>query len=235
MTPLPPWERRVAMVHSLLELCGRVKAGGKAAAWLKAQRIFKKTWDTHGLCVVDNYRRISETLLTRYPLAELQASGLFNKDEHFRFYRHSLLTPWFDKGAPVHLEAWAPEEGATPPRLTTTGPIPCPYNASLLDGNPGRLYVCEGTLKTLKVLEAGFPAVGLPRTEENGKEGFTTILKKSWLPRFRDKTVFVAFDGDAAGEAAAAKVIAHLAAGGVEAHRLVVPMGKGVSAWFADH
>ena len=42
------------------------------------------------------------------------------------------------------------------------GPIPIPYNARLLDGEPGQIYLCEGVIDTLTLLEQGFPAVGVP-------------------------------------------------------------------------
>jgi DNA primase len=225
---------RAAMLAAVLEVSAPVRAGGKAAAWLKARRIFRKTWDAQALGVVENYRRASEVLLERFPLATLQAGGLFNKDGHLRFYRHSLLIPWHDHAAVVYVQAYAPEAGAQPPMLSTAGPVPCPYNAQVLDGTAGRLYVCAGPLDTLELIEAGFPAVGLPSASgDAGDREPKVMLKKSWLPRFQKKSVYVAFDGDAEGEAAAATVIAQLMGGGVEAHRVAVPAGKRVSDWVA--
>jgi len=216
---------RIALHEALLEASSPLRAGSKAAAWLKSRRIFKKTWEGQGLRVVDNYRRVSEDLLSSFPLAELQAGGLFNKDGHLRFYRHSLLVPWFDAGHPTYLQAFAPEDDAVPPELSVTGAVPHPYNARLLDGAPGRLYLCSGALDAMELLEAGFPAVGVPGA-----------VKTPWLSRFRNKSVYIAFDGDAEGEAAAVAVIATLGAAkslGVETHRLAVPAGKRVCEWVA--
>ena len=155
---------------------------------------------------------------------QLTAWGLFNNEGHLRFYRHTLLIPWFDGGHPVYLQARATDPEVSPPELSLTGPVPCPYNARLLDGSEGRLYLCTGSLDTLELLEAGFPAVGVPSD---------TDLKPAWLPRFRNKSVFLAFDADAAGEAAAAKAIALLTGQGIDAHRLRVPAGKRVGDWLA--
>jgi DNA primase len=211
----------------LLESCAPVRAGTRAAAWLKDHRIFKKTWDAQGLRVVEDYRRVTEALLNRHPASQWFAWGFFNKEGHLRFYRHTVLVPWFDGSHPVYLQACAPDlsgEDHGPPELFVSGPVPCPYNARLLDGVEGRLYLCGGAVDTLELLEAGFPAVGVP---------MGTDLRPAWLPRFRNKSVFLAFDADAAGEAAAAKAIAQLSGEGVEAHRLRVPAGKRVGDWLA--
>jgi DNA primase len=207
-------------LKALLELASPVR--GKAAAWLKSRRIFKRTWDAQGLRVVDDYRAASDGLRARFSAAQLQAWGLFNADGNLRYYRHSLLLPYFDHGKPAYLQARALDPEVTPKELSLSGPIPAPYNARLLDGLPGRLYLCEGVIDTLTLLETGFPAVGVP-----GASNF----KAAWVPRFAGKSVFVAFDADAAGEAGAAKVIALLAEGGVEAHRLQIPAGKDINEW----
>jgi len=42
------------------------------------------------------------------------------------------------------------------------GHIPCPYNAKELDQRPGVVYLCEGPIDTLTLVEKGFAAVGVP-------------------------------------------------------------------------
>jgi DNA primase len=222
LSKIPPGREEALEV--LLASAAPVRAGSKAAAWLKARRLFKKTWDGQGLRVVDNYRRVGEELHARFSTSELTAWGLFNKEGHLRFYRHTLLIPWLEAGRAVYLQARAPDAETVPPELFLAGPVPCPYNARLLDGELGRLYLCAGVWDTLAVLEGGFPAVGIPEV---------TGLKAPWLPRFRNKSVYVAFDGDADGEAAAVKVMALLTARGIEAHRLRVPAGRDVGDWLA--
>lgn len=222
--PEPRPQNRTEGLQALLDACPPVRAGSRAAAWLKAHRVFKKTWDAQGLRVVEDYRRVSEELLARFSAAQLAAWGLFNKEGHLRFYRHTLLIPWFEGGHPVYLQARSPDPEVTPPELSLTGPVPCPYNARLLDGTEGRLYLCTGSLDTLELLEAGFPAVGVPSGVD---------LRPAWLPRFRNKSVFLAYDADADGEAAAAKAIALLTGQGIDAHRLRVPAGKRVGDWLA--
>ncbi len=225
--PRPPeWSddddrNRREVLQALLHGCRPVS--GKAAAWLRSRRIFQKTWTAQRLRVVDDYAAISDHLTQHFSPEALRAGGLFNAEGHLRFYRHPLLLPYFDaEGAPVYLQARALEAEIKPKELSLAGPIPCPYNAALLDGEPGHLYLCEGVIDTLTLLEAGFAAVGIP-----GAANF----KPAWCRLFRNKSVFVAFDADAAGEAGAAKSIALLADAGVTAHRLAIPAGKDINEW----
>jgi len=73
------------------------------------------------------------------------------------------------------------------------------------------------------LIEQGFPAVGIP-----GAANF----KPAWADLFRGKSVHVAFDPDAPGESGAARAIAVLEAGGVEARRLQPPKGLDLNDWF---
>jgi hypothetical protein len=213
-TGSPPPAGREDAFEALLAHCVPVRAGSHEAAWLKERRVFRKTWNAQGLRVVADYRSAANGLLARFTPSALMAWGLFNRDGHLRFYRHTLLAPWFDGARARHLRAFAADAAAKPPTLSTNGVPPVPYNAAALDGAPGRLYLCSGTLATLEMLEAGFPAAG---TDEDG------ILRPSWLPRFRGKSVYVAFGADAEAEAAASRAITLLTEAGVEAHRLRPP------------
>ena len=218
---IPEAENRIELLKALLELSEGIK--GKASAWLRGRRIFKKTWESQHLRYVENYSRVSEGLRAKFSLSQLQAGGLFNPDGHLRYYRHPLLLPYFDSlGQPVYLQARAIDPDVKPKELSLSGAIPCPYNASLLDGQDGILYLCEGVVDTLTLLEAGFHAVGIP-----GAANFKAL----WVPLFRHKSVYVAFDADAAGEAGAAKVMALLMEQGIEAHRVKIPAGKDINDW----
>jgi len=213
--------RRRECVAALLELCGPVNA--KASAWLRKRRIFKKTWEAQGLRMVADYGRMGRELAARFSPEQLRESGLFNAQGHLRFYRHPLLLPYHDvQGRAVYVQARALSPEVKPKELSLAGPIPCPYNARRLDGAPGPLYLCEGAIDTLTLIEAGFPAVGIP-----GARNFKSV----WVPLFRNKSVYIAFDADPAGEAGAAKTLALLAAEGVEAHRLEIPPGKDINEW----
>jgi hypothetical protein len=191
-----------------------VRAGSREASWLKERRVFRKTWLAQGLRVVADYRSAANGLLARFAPEALAAWGLFNSEGHLRFYRHTLLAPWMDGGRAHHLQAFATEADANPAVLSTSGTPPAPYNAALLDGSAGRLYLCAGVPRTLEMLESGFPAVGVDED---------AILHAGWTSRFKGKSVYVAFGEDAEHEAAAARAISLLAGADIEAHRLRHP------------
>jgi DNA primase len=74
-------------------------------------------------------------------------------------------------------------------------------------------------------LGSGFAAVGIP-----GAGNF----KPEWAELFKNKRVFVAFDGDAAGDAGAVKVLSLLGNAGITGHRLPIPPGMDINAWLAS-
>jgi len=221
-TTAPP-DRRLELIAAFLELCHPVRGSGKAVTWLKGRRIFKKTWDGQKLRVVENYGRISDELAAGFSSSDLRDSGLFNAEGHLRFYRHPLVLPYFDReGRAVYLQARALETDVKPKELSLAGAIPCPYNARILDGEPGLLYLCEGVVDCLTLIEAGFPSVGIPGAAN---------LKPGWIPLFRNKSVYVVFDADAAGEAGTDRALALFADQDIEAHRIQLPAGKDINDW----
>jgi DNA primase len=239
---------RQRILAALLEACAPV--GGAAGRYLAKRRIFKRTWEAQRLRMIDDYAGISRKLEAAFGLDDLVRMGFFNAAGHLRFYRHVLLFPYYDiTGRAVYMQARAIETDAAgsngaepkdpgakgqgakgpgakspmPKELSLAGHIPLPYNARLLDGEPGQIYLCEGVIDTLTLLEQGFPSVGVP-----GAANF----KSAWAPLFRNKSVHVAFDPDGPGETGAAKAIERLTAMGIEARRLAPPTGKDLNEWF---
>lgn len=219
---------RRRVLAALLDLCPPV--GGKHARYLQKRRIFKRTWDAQRIRMIEDYPGVGEALRAAFDAATLERAGVCNAAGHLRFYRHTLLFPYFDRaGDAVYLQARtidpkpAGPKGPLPKELSLAGPIPLPYNAHLLDESPGHLYLCEGVIDTLTLLEQGFAAVGVP-----GASNF----KAAWAPLFHNKTVHVAFDPDAAGDAGAARALDLLIAAGVDARRFTPPGGMDLNDWF---
>jgi DNA primase len=220
VTTAPDPERSV-ILKKLFELAAPIS--GPAAKYLQSRRIFKRTWEKQGLRWIDHYARISSDLVEAFGLPALQQHGLFNADGHFRYYRHVLLFPYFDlKGDPVYLQARAVQATVTPKELSLAGPIPLPYNIAALKQGKRHVYLCEGVVDTLTMLEQGMAALGVP-----GASNF----KPEWVPLFLDHVMHIVFDPDAAGEAGAHRVEALLAEAGISARRIPLPPGKDINDW----
>jgi DNA primase len=213
---------RIRILQALIDACPPV--AGKVAQYLQKRRIFKRTWDSQGIRMIDDYAGLSRKLEAAFGLPDLERTGFFNAAGHLRYYRHKLLFPYYDpQGRPVYMQARAIDADAKPKELSMSGAIPVPYNIRLLNGEPGQIYLCEGVIDTLTLLEQGFPSVGIP-----GAANF----KPAWAALFRNKSVHVAFDPDAPGESGAAKTIERLQAAGIEARRLAPPTGMDLNDWF---
>ena len=89
MTSSPP--TLADALETLLAACAPVR--GKAAAWLKARRIFNKTWEAQGLRVVEDYRKTGNAVSDKFSYLDRRAWGLVNTEGNLRFYRHTLLVP----------------------------------------------------------------------------------------------------------------------------------------------
>jgi DNA primase len=213
---------RIRILAALLDACPPIN--GKVAQYLQKRRIFKRTWDGQKLRMIEDYGGVSRKLEAEFGSADLARTGFFNAGGHLRYYRHKLLFPYYDQqGRPVYMQARAIDADAKPKELSMSGHIPLPYNCRLLNGEPGQIYLCEGVIDTLTLLEQGFPSVGIP-----GAANF----KPAWAALFRNKTVHVAFDPDGPGESGAAKTIEKLTAHGIEARRLAPPTGMDLNDWF---
>lgn len=219
--PGPTDPGRAVILKKLFELAAPIS--GPAAKYLQSRRIFKRTWEKQGLRWVDQYARVSAGLVETFGVAALQKHGLFNAEGHFRYYRHVLLFPYFDlKGEIVYLQARTLQATVTPKELSLAGPIPLPYNVAALKGEKRHVYLCEGVVDTLTMLEQGMPALGVP-----GAANF----KPEWVPLFLDHFVHIVFDPDAAGEAGAHRVEALLGEAGISAKRRPMPAGKDINDW----
>ena len=162
-----------------------------AAYWLIRRKIFRNTWNRMRLRYVHDYEGISRELLQEFGLELLQKAGMFNEKGNLRYYKHRLIFPYLDKDfRPFYFQARAIEKETKPKEQNLTGTVPFPYNLSVLDEKPGWVYLCEGVIDTLTLIEKKMPAVGVP-----GVQAF----KASFVPLFKNKKVVLCFDNDEAG------------------------------------
>lgn len=194
----------------------------EALAYLKSRRIFRKTADRMRLSSIRNYEEVSGRLEDRFGLDLLRRTGLFNSKGHFRFYRHNLLIPYFVNREPVWFQARTIDPAASPKELNLPCAIPAPYN---IDGvrNAPLVYLCEGAIDTLTLIEQGFPAAGIP-----GARNF----KPEWVDFFAGKKIFSAFDADPAGRMGNERMAALFGARKIPFSVLPIPEGRDINDLF---
>jgi len=210
--------KRLDILRSFFKHC--VAPEGREERYLNRRRIFRKTIQSCKVRMVGNYQAMESAMLRRFSLHELQEAGLFSQRGHLRYYRHCLIFPyWRIQDGEVQvfwLQARAMDSTVEPKELSHKGPAPFPFNVHLLDQKPGVLYLCEGAIDALSMVQNGLDAVGVPGV---------SAFRQEWVPLFQNKMVYVAFDADTAGEKGAQRVLQLFAQSGIEARRIQIPKG----------
>jgi DNA primase len=216
-------ERRTA-INTSLAWAARLRenptAQGAAFEYLSRRGVSSATAIRAGLAFVPCYRFASQTLLDEFGLADLQAAGLFNAKGNLKLFKHQLLIPYWVDGEVVALQArnlnWRNKQVDGPKELTLS-PVTVPFNTDVLLRFQEMIYICEGAIDTLSLLELGFAAVGVP-----GAKSF----RAEWCELFADvEEVILALDNDEAGHEGAAVIAEHFRRIGREVRRLQLPEG----------
>jgi DNA primase len=121
------------------------------------------------------------------------------------------ITPGLRKGTPLHLYLPGPHRGV--------------WNVEALAASK-EIILCEALLDALTFWCAGFRNV----TTSYGVEGFTDDHLAT-LCRHGTERVLIAYDRDAAGDAAAEKLAEKLTAAGIECFRVLFPKGMDANAY----
>jgi len=152
----------------------------------------------------------------------LQELGVFSAKGH-ELFNGSLVIPIFDAEQRVtelygrkvndHLRA------GTPLHLYLPGPHRGVWNAEAFESSK-EIILCESLIDALTFWCAGFRNV----TASYGVEGFTDDHRAAFRKHGTER-VLIAYDRDAAGDAAAEKLGKELAAMGIEVMRVLFPKG----------
>lgn len=170
---------------------------GEAELYLRKRKIFKTALVAAKVKMIPHPEQFGDRLLERHPLSDLQAAGLFSEKGFFRFWNHPLIFPYFKAGKFNWFQARAIQSGVQPKEMNLTGSCPAPFYAKVLNGHIGKVFVCEGAIDALTLIQKGFDAIALP-----GAGSF----KKDWLELFQNKTIFLELDADLAGQQAAERL-----------------------------
>ncbi|NLB64046.1 MAG: toprim domain-containing protein [Fibrobacter sp.] len=223
-------EKTILKFLKMLAPIEKADSQGQLAAqkYLMKRKIFAKTAKTMRLRWVDDYGRINETMQRNFSRELLFSTGLINEKGNLRFYKHPLIIPYLDaEFRPLHFQARALDPTIKPKELSLKGKIPVPYNSAVLNGEPGWVYLCEGPIDALTLIEQGFAAVAVPGVQH---------LKAEWVHKFKNKKVKVCYDNDVAGNQAATRVIEQFNQEGIKAERLdFLPDGSDINDWFTQN
>jgi DNA primase len=232
--PTTPRSRAASALSGLargLRLTTSTPASHSAYAYLRRRGISAGTACAAGVAYLSpgQYSAASRYLLDRATLGDLQALGLFNDKGNLRLYRHRLLFPlWLEDeayGILARNHDWRSAKDG--PKELLIGSAPLPFNCEALADAGGEVFLCEGAIDTLSLLEVGLSAVGVP-----GAASF----KPEWVPLFDTIEVVVAFDADEAGRRGVEQVARLFTAAGRPAPKVLeLPDGvKDVNEWLVQ-
>lgn len=148
---------------------------------------------------------------------QLQRLGIYRESGHEHLVGCITVPLWDADGPQMYGRRMGKVDGDGPRHLYLPGPRRCVWNAS---GLGREVVLCESLFDALTFWVAGFRSV----TCAYGVEGFGEAHLAAFAAAGVE-TVRIAFDRDAAGDAAAAKVSALLNAAGLETFRVQFPRG----------
>ncbi|NKE70199.1 toprim domain-containing protein [Candidatus Manganitrophus noduliformans] len=177
----------------------------------------------------EDYRNLFWRMSRRFGRSRLRAAGLT------RFYLFAkeglsfLLFPYrlegrvhAIKGRCLLTKAEAKERGVS--RFVMTERARIFYNQEIIESTRD-LYLCEGEIDTLTLLQGGYPAVGIPGTGS---------FREEWLDLLTGKRVVLSLDSDPAGCEASAYLAEQFSKRGITHLKLDLPDGKDVNDCYLD-
>ena len=215
--------QRVSEVYEfLLESCGSLNR--EAVKYLHKRGISEDTARKQRLAYISDYGGMCRCLAKSFPQEILGWTGLFNASGRLRFYRHRLVFPFVMEGRVVYLQAKSLDGRTRPKEMNLNRPFPCPFNIDAVEQDGVRkVYLCEGVIDTLTLIERGLTAVGVPGIN---------CFKKEWVRFFKGKEVLIVFDRDKPGEAATRYVQSLFVRADLESKTIVLPSGEDVNSYF---
>lgn len=151
----------------------------------------------------------------------LQTLGILRESGHEHF-NGSLVIPVINSGQVLELYGRKLNDNlrkGTPYHLYLPGPHRGVFNIEAVQTSK-EIILCESLIDALSFWSAGFRNV----TASYGTEGFTADHLKAFQEHGTER-VLIAYDRDAAGEAAAEKLAKQLMAEGIDCYRIHFPKG----------
>ena len=159
---------------------------------------------------------------------QLQRLGLYRSSGHEHFTGSIVIPVMDDQGQVTEVYGRKLNDNlrkGTPKHLYLPGPHVGVWNGEALKASP-EIILCESLIDALTFWCAGYRNV----TAAYGAEGFTADHLAAFKAHGTER-VWIAYDRDAAGEAAAEKLAKKLIAEGVDAYRIHFPKGMDVNEY----
>ncbi len=177
----------------------------------------------------EDYRNLFWRMSRRFGRSRLKAAGLTRFHLFAKEGLSFMLFPYrlegrvhAIKGRCLLTKAEAKERGVS--RFVMTERAQIFYNQEILKSTRD-LYLCEGEIDTLTLLQAGYPTVGIPGTGS---------FKESWFDLLMGKRVVLCLDSDPAGCEASAYLAEEFSKRGIAHLKLDLPSGKDVNECYLD-
>lgn len=177
----------------------------------------------------ETYEGLYKVLVSLHGRSALRRSGL----SHFFLFSKEglsfLLFPYYT-GKQIHLikarclltKEEADQRGVR--RFAATEAAAFLYNQEVIPSS-SYLYLCEGEIDTLTMIQRGYPAIGVP-----GAGSF----RAEWFALLAGKHVVLCLDNDAAGEKASAGFHEEFSKQGVTHSRYPLPEGMDINQYFTE-
>jgi DNA primase len=189
-------------------------------AYLKQRGFQDYTLRNFGIFIIKDYHITNYYLRSRFSLADLRASGMYNDKDNLVFYKHSIIIPYYNKGRIVFLQGriiGSPVDKTPRYQFLSGVPIPLFNSDMLLKVRTGKVvYLTEGAFDCITLVQQGHPAVSL---------GSVTMFKKEWAKFFRRFEICFWFDNDTAGQNATKAYQTIFEEAGISAHQHSVKEG----------
>jgi len=175
----------------------------------------------------ETYTDMYPTLCRLYGKQTLRSAGLNNFIKFTKLGLSFLLFPYQTNGQCRLIKArclLSKEEAKEMDtvRFVATQPADIFYNQDVI-GTSAHLYLCEGEIDTLSLMQRGYPAIGIP-----GVSGF----REKWLSLLIGKHLILCLDNDAAGSEATAWFYEILNQHHITHSKFDLPHGMDVNSFF---
>jgi DNA primase len=210
-----------AVYEALLEYCGNLSE--ESLQYLRMRGISQETAKEFRLGYVSDYAKSGNYFVDIFPEELLAWTDLFNDKSNFRFYKHRLLIPYTLDAKVVYVQGRTLDSRVEPQEIGLNRPFPCPFNIDVVkrDGVK-KVYLCEGTIDTLTLIERGLPAIGIP-----GYRGF----KREWIRYFLGKQTVIVLNNGTPGRYNASYTTDFFARAMLRFKVVALPSGEDVKSY----